>query len=118
MKFCDKCDNMYYISINSEDENQLIYSCRYCNYVDENISTEGVCVMNTNLKGGEKVFDHIMNEHTKNDPTLPRLYNKKCPNTECKCEKGIIYIRYDNTNLKYLYLCVDCDTKWKTDDKL
>ena len=51
------------------------------------------------------------------DPTLPRLYNIQCPNDECKTENGVIYIRYDSDNLKYLYICVDCDTKWKTDDR-
>lgn len=47
----------------------------------------------------------------------------KCPNADCKsnndsvagpCE--IIYIRYDDDNLKYLYLCSECDNIWKTDD--
>jgi len=33
-----------------------------------------------------------------------------------KKETDIIYMRYDDTNMKYLYLCVDCDMVWKTDD--
>jgi hypothetical protein len=25
-------------------------------------------------------------------------------------------MRYDDDNLKYLYICVTCDTMWKTDE--
>ena len=33
-------------------------------------------------------------------------------------DKGpnVIYLRYDDNNMKYLYICEDCDTTWKTDD--
>ena len=29
----------------------------------------------------------------------------------------VIYIRYDDTNMKYVYLCVHCNTTWRTDNK-
>ena len=32
--------------------------------------------------------------------------------------REVIYIRYDDTNMKYVYLCVHCDTTWRTDNKL
>ena len=25
----------------------------------------------------------------------------------------VVYIRYDNSNMKYVYLCCKCDFKWK-----
>lgn len=123
MKFCNHCSNMLYISINEDDTNKLIYYCRNCGEKDESITEEGICVLNTQLKKGEQKFNHIINKYTKLDPTLPRIYNVKCPNAECKsngdsatgqCE--VIYIRYDDDNLKYLYLCTECDNIWKTDD--
>lgn len=117
MKFCVKCDNMYYIGINPENTNALIYYCRNCNYVDETLTEEGLCLLNTQLKTGEQDHRHLVNEYTKLDPTLPRLYNVQCPNKECKTENGVIYMRYDKDNLKYLYLCVDCDITWKTDNR-
>ena len=117
MKFCVKCDNMYYIGINKNNPNQLTYYCRNCKHIDETLTKEGICVTNTQLKKGTHEFNHLFNEYTKMDPTLPRLYNIQCPNDECKTENGVIYIRYDSDNLKYLYICVDCDTKWKTDDR-
>jgi hypothetical protein len=32
-------------------------------------------------------------------------------------EREVIYIRYDDINMKYVYLCVHCDTTWKTDNR-
>jgi DNA-directed RNA polymerase subunit M/transcription elongation factor TFIIS len=127
MKFCEVCDNMYYIGISEKDGNQLTYYCRNCGHKDETLASESICVLNTQLKRGEQKFNHIINEYTKLDPTIPRIYNMKCPNTMCetnrehvggsgskKCE--ILYIRYDDSNMKYLYMCTTCDTAWKTDD--
>lgn len=121
MKFCIKCDNMYYIKINEENENELTYYCRNCGHIDETIVEEGVSVLNTQLKNGGQSFKHIINQYTKLDPTLPRIYNIKCPNIACKTNSEnipteIIYMRYDDDNMKYLYICVTCDTIWKTDD--
>ena len=121
MKFCVKCDNMYYIGVNSEDTNKLTYYCRVCGYVDDMITEEGVCVLNTQFKKSEQKFNHIINKYTKLDPTLPRIYNVKCPNATCKTNHAeakepaeVIYMRYDDANLKYIYICVECDTTWNT----
>jgi DNA-directed RNA polymerase subunit M/transcription elongation factor TFIIS len=32
--------------------------------------------------------------------------------------REVIYIRYDDINMKYVYLCVHCDTTWRTDNRL
>ena len=121
MKFCVKCDNMYYIGVNSEDTNKLTYYCRVCGYVDDMITEEGVCVLNTQFKKSEQKFNHIINKYTKLDPTLPRIFNVKCPSATCntnhvdaKEPAEVIYMRYDDANLKYIYICVECDTTWNT----
>ena len=121
MKFCVNCQNMLYISISSEDSNQLTYYCRHCGTIDETINQEGHCVLSSQLKKGEQKFNHIINQYTKLDPTLPRIYSMKCPSEECKTNKEntkaeVIYMRYDDSNMKYVYLCVECNTVWKTDD--
>ena len=129
MKFCVICENMYYIKIKDTDENQLTYYCRNCGHVDETISDEGICVLNVNLKeGNNQTYEHIINQYTKLDPTLPRIYNMKCPNANCKTNENhtaddtsstqteIIYIRYNDIDMKYIYLCVECDYVWKNDD--
>ena len=96
--------------------------------MDETITEDKLCVLNTQLKKGEQKFNHIMNQYTKLDVTLPRIYNVKCPNQDCKTNHKadgesetpteIIYVRYDDDNLKYLYICVECDTTWKTNDNV
>lgn len=120
MKFCTTCDNMYYISINEQNGNKLTYYCRNCGHVDETAASENTCVLTTQVKRGEQKYSHIINEYTKLDPTLPRIYNVDCPNVACKTntEKSkaeVLYIRYDDENMKYLYLCATCDTVWRTD---
>jgi hypothetical protein len=57
----------------------------------------------------------------------------KCPNENCdkqgdhkqgdhihkeakSQEPSVIYLRYDEDNMKYLYICENCNTTWKTDD--
>lgn len=122
MRFCEKCENMYYISIDKEDTNKLTYYCRNCGHIDDLIATEGLCVLQTNFKQNEQKYHHMINPYTKLDPTLPRIYTMKCPNESCKTNKEdikseVIYIRYDDDQLKYIYMCVECDTTWKTDDR-
>ena len=123
MKFCDNCNNIYYISIEETGSNNLTYYCRNCGKVDSILTEEGVCVLNTQFKKNVQNFNHIINKYTKMDPTLPRIYNMKCPNSNCitnhsenKIPVEIIYMRYDDNNMKYLYICSTCDITWKTDD--
>ena len=122
MHFCSNCSNMYYIRINSDDPNSLVYYCRQCGNEDKSIGVGNVCVSKIQIKKSEQSFNHIINKYTKLDPTLPRINNVLCPNPDCTTNtkndpKEIIYIRYDDTNMKYIYLCSTCDTVWNTNDK-
>lgn len=126
MHFCSKCDNMYYISISEEDGNSLIYYCQNCGNKDNALTSKNICVSNTQLRRSEQKYTHIINKYTKLDPTLPRTNTIKCPNQECLSnseeegkhkEREVIYIRYDDINMKYIYLCANCDTMWKTDEQ-
>jgi DNA-directed RNA polymerase subunit M/transcription elongation factor TFIIS len=113
---------MYYIRINADDSNTLVYYCRNCGNEDKLLSTSNVCVSKTQIKKSEQSFNHIINKYTKLDPTLPRINNILCPNLDCATNKSdkereIIYIRYDDTNMKYVYLCSECDTVWQTNNQ-
>jgi DNA-directed RNA polymerase subunit M/transcription elongation factor TFIIS len=118
IRFCSKCDNKYYHSI---EDKKLKYYCRVCGHTEHNISKEALCVLETQFNQEKYHFDHIINRYTKNDPTLPHIY-LRCPNDICKTNENkehnvtdAIYIRYDNINLKYLYICTVCDFKWKNE---
>jgi DNA-directed RNA polymerase subunit M/transcription elongation factor TFIIS len=139
MHFCSVCANMYYISITPE--NELQYYCRNCGHVDETIASENICVSKLNVKHTTtpQTFSQVVNKYTKLDPTLPRINTIRCPNDECssnrKSESGgvgggggeagdkkekkseVIYLRYDDTNLKYVYLCAKCDKVWNTEQQ-
>ena len=123
MHFCTQCGNMYYIKIKNEGDDSLIYYCRKCGFEDNSISQDAnsLCVSKTHIGGNEKIYSQVINKYTKLDPTLPRIDNIKCPNAECSTNakegatpREIIYLRYDDTNLKYVYLCSTCDHVWKT----
>ena len=120
MKFCSLCKNMLYMNINADDPNTLVYKCRVCDNIEQIPESESICVVNTNLKQSEQKFNLIVNEYTKEDEAIPHIYSLKCPNQSCKSnvenydKTDIMYIRYDDDNLKYLYMCVECDSVWKT----
>jgi DNA-directed RNA polymerase subunit M/transcription elongation factor TFIIS len=112
---------MYYIRINSDDPNKLVYYCRKCGNEDKLLAIENVCVSKTQIKKSEQTFSHIINKYTKLDPTLPRISTVLCPNSDCVTNtegvhREIIYIRYDDSNMKYVYLCSSCDTLWQTNE--
>ena len=124
IRFCIKCDNKYYHMIQN---NELIYYCRVCGNKEMNVNKEALCVLDTNVNQGTSNFDYIVNKYTKYDPTLPHIF-VHCPNEKCKTnhqkkenhkeELGVtdaIYLRYDNVNLKFLYICTECEFKWKTE---
>lgn len=118
MHFCSNCQNMYYIRIDADDTNKLVYYCRNCGNEDDLLTTDTVCVSKTQIKKTEQTFSHIINQYTKMDPTLPRVNNILCPNPTCTTNtkdttREIIYIRYDDINMKYVNLCSTCDTVWE-----
>jgi DNA-directed RNA polymerase subunit M/transcription elongation factor TFIIS len=132
MHFCKVCGNMYYLKIAEDDNNNIMYYCRKCGDKDEQIinSTQSFCISKTHIKKTTEIYKNIINEYTKLDPTLPRIKNMLCPNEECNSNNEakdetkdetkdeakkypeIIYLRYDNNNMKYIYLCSECDYTW------
>ena len=122
MKFCIKCDNMCYISIDNDNPNIINYYCRACGHIDN--TSSDLCILNTQYSNDNISNNAVINEYTKLDPTLPHLYNSiNCINPDCICntdnkvQSDIIFIRYDEKNLKNIYLCVHCNTTWKTNEQ-
>ena len=122
MHFCKKCDNMYYIKLAGDEEDNLIYYCRHCGHEDVPLTGESLCVSRTSFTATNSNHTHYINPYTSSDPTLPRVTNIPCPNEACPtntegADREVVYIRYDDENIKYVYLCSTCNTAWKTADQ-
>jgi len=102
----------------TKSPDDLIYYCRNCGFEDKELTVDNICVLNTQLKASKAKYMHMVNEYTKYDPTLPRTSTMQCPNDEClsrtkkDVKAEVMYLRYDDTNLKYVYLCVHCNQTW------
>jgi len=123
MHFCSKCDNMYYIKVEDNNCNKITYYCRNCGNHEDNLIDMRKCVLKEIINKNDNKYDMFINKYTKFDKSLPRLNYIKCPNSECSSnakdfdlkEREIIYIRYDNIKMKYIYLCSHCDITWNTE---
>jgi DNA-directed RNA polymerase subunit M/transcription elongation factor TFIIS len=125
MHFCTNCSNMYYIRLSEEDPNSIVYYCRNCGHENKNISLDSVTISKTSFKHNKQKYNSIINKYTKMDPTLPRINTIKCPNQSCKSnekennkDREIIYLRYDDVNMNFVYMCTTCDTVWNTEQSM
>ena len=116
---------MYYIRLSEEDPNSIVYYCRNCGHENKNISLDSVTISKTSFKHNKQKYNSIINKYTKMDPTLPRINTIKCPNQSCgsnEAEKEktreIIYLRYDDVNMNFVYMCSSCDTVWNTEQSI
>ena len=120
MHFCNSCENMLYIKLNEADGNDLVYYCRKCGETNDTVNNKNICVLKTEFITNEKGYQFDINKYIKYDPTLPRTKQIKCPNIDCSSNKDakneVIYFRYDDSNMKYVYICSFCDKIWKTND--
>lgn len=119
MKFCKKCGNMLFIKLSHDEdtdsEPKVQFYCRSCLEIDESISDEIVCVLETNFKNTEKNIK--LNPYAKYDVTLPTINKLTCPNATCPSNKegvtsSIKYRRYNENDLKCVYICTHCDNQW------
>ena len=118
MKPTDFCPTCRYYMYLEQDANELRRICRNCGY--QELDKKGGLILEIDLK--EKTsegYKILMNEFTKNDPTLPHVNTIKCPNVSCETntaskERDVIYLKYDAINMKYLYICNVCDAQWRS----
>ena len=114
MKFCS-CGYYLYLNV---DQNECIRLCRNCGYSEK--EANGSLISETLIKERtSEGYKILLNEFTRQDPTLPHLHTMKCPKAECKANGGgsakdVIYIKYDPANLKYLYICNVCGEHWRS----
>ena len=122
MRFCDKCNNMCYLKSVKEDEDgaveRMLHYCRKCG---ESYPLEGetACILDTYVREEDTLYEHAINPYVHLDPTLPRTRNVPCPNRQCPSHSSeqpeVLYIRYNDAALSYVYMCALCKTAWKSD---
>jgi DNA-directed RNA polymerase subunit M/transcription elongation factor TFIIS len=122
IKFCPKCHYYLFPDVRPAEgadvQQELRRYCKCCGYSEKDM--QGGLILETNLQ--EKVsegYKIIVNEFTRLDSTLPHVKNIKCPNVECRTNKGgaesdVIYLKYDATHMKYLYICNVCGDQWRS----
>ena len=123
MQFCSNCSNMYYIKLEDDNCDKIVYYCRNCGNSDNDLINTSKCVLKEHIGNNNSKFNIIVNKYTKLDKTLPRINYIKCPNESCTSNSNefdisnreILYIRYDHINMKYIYVCSHCDYIWKTE---
>jgi DNA-directed RNA polymerase subunit M/transcription elongation factor TFIIS len=118
MKFCPTCDNLFYLTI---DEDTVQYTCKKCGTIED--INEDCTISNIFCNQQRQNVKNSVNQYTKLDPTLPRINFLKCPTESCANhedheDREIIYVRYDNVQLKYIYICPKCDTVWESGIKI
>ncbi len=119
MKFCNFCENMLYMKISPNKD--LINYCKNCNNeVIEKKENGSICVIEDNKIDDITKYNQYINKNIKHDPTLPHVNNIKCTSCEQKgkLQSEVIYLKYDFTNMKYIYYCCDCEEFFKTQEKL
>lgn len=140
MRFCTVCENMLYISLRPDEAKEgspleLTYGCKHCGFsttADEirrakaddsgadarNGGADSSAVLSTDYSDDQTSYKQYATPYIRHDPTLPRVSYITCPNDACsrppKAPNDVIFVKYDPTNLKYLYHCMYCSTFWKS----
>jgi DNA-directed RNA polymerase subunit M/transcription elongation factor TFIIS len=117
MEFCPLCGNMLYIRHDAEDNTVLHMYCKHCNFQKDNTSTQSICISESIVNDDTSQLSLLMNPNIRYDPALPHVDNIPCPNVSCSKpadgHNDITYLRYDTTNMKYIYYCNHCGHYWK-----
>ena len=81
------------------------------------------CSSNTSSKVGgvgtsKKITKKSSKQKDKDNLEMDDSETVKTNQVQTTNTQEVIYIRYDDTNMKYVYLCVHCNTTWRTDNKI
>tara|TARA_Y100000996_G_C22470581_1_gene621927 strand:+ start:153 stop:515 length:363 start_codon:yes stop_codon:yes gene_type:complete len=116
IKFCEQCDMKldYYTD---PESGKLYLGCKACGFKEEN--SEKRCIYNNeySIDLSQIINQNQFLEYDITLPTIKDNHNIKCPNEECQTNKEkvpseILYIKYDNENLKFSYICKHCKQSW------
>ncbi len=115
--FCKQCHNMTFIHL--DDDDKLIHACKICGETEE-FKGENNCIYSSNFNDFDVSLIINQNKYITHDNTLPTIQgnvNMKCPNTDCTTNTKDVktsfkYIKYNEDDMKYIYICETCGQKW------
>ena len=117
MKFCPKCRNML-DTIDEDvvdDTKTAVLKCYRCDY-KEALNKENPIVYEHSLRE-DKTVRLALNPYLEYDPTLEHLHTVMCPNKECPsyttAKPDVVAVEINETQLVWMYKCVNCKTMWK-----
>ena len=121
VNFCPECDSLYFIQ-HTADTNTLNYICKNCGSSEEctnHLIHDNDFKKNHKLSYVEELIKN--NKDLINDPSIPRI-KMVCKNKDCLLEQGepgeqvVSLIKYDDTNLLFIYICTNCKNYWTNTD--
>ena len=118
INFCKGCENIMFVY--TDEENKLYLGCKVCGEKEDYVNNNCIYSNEFNFDFSETINN---NKYLSFDNTLPIIENNKnikCPNEDCKTNEkdtskntNITYIKYNDDDMKYIYICKNCGQKWK-----
>lgn len=121
MQFCPDCEYMLYIQSrpvdDTEDEYVTQHICKNCGF-SKDIGELSLLVSDTNTAYDTNIkLAPYLQDNIVHDPTIPHVNDIECPFKECTkptaAENDVMYMKYDYSNMKYVYKCCYCKKSWK-----
>lgn len=120
MEFCEVCDNLLFME---DKDGNLVKYCKHCHVGKEMDARTSSAVKITESVYSEDdlLYKQYQNQYLRYDPTLPRVQDVPCPNSDCTGPKDqpprVLYVKYHPIHMKYFYCCEYCGHTWRMDDK-
>lgn len=132
MQFCPACDNILHMQIGELEKNKsneksyvpLTLYCKHCPYtidVDQTKDSKNAlfnpCMYRSNYSSNHRLYySNLVNHYTFDDPTLPcvdmECQNKKCVSHNDDVQSEVLYVRFNDQDMRYMYLCKHCRQCW------
>ena len=99
----------------------MVYHCKACGNEEVQKKENGsILIMDDNKVDDATKYSQYINKYLKYDPTLPRVQNIVCTNPQCSRKADqpneVLYLKYDHTNMKFMYHCIHCSYWWRTSE--
>jgi len=116
--FCAECHNLTSTHIRDSDKS-LIHHCKACDN-SEAYDPKDLCIYTLIFKVGDMKHSLNQNKYLTHDVTLPKIKGNphlRCLNTECSNystpeTSSVTYVKYDEDQMKYMYICDACGQSW------